>query len=193
VRRHTAFCPLPSEGFMWVASLIATTVGAVSVNPPPKIAVVPEQRIAESGSRYPRGAVVPLLIGALLMMLEGVYLIAYGSSITFSALIPAGATIPSLYVSGYLAFVEGALLLVLSMMAVAWRGAHRFVGVGSLTIGLLSLFSGGGFWIGAAFAYVGGVIAIYHTPTSAASPDVGPSPESPDYDPVIEADMNAPQ
>ena len=136
---------------------------------------------------------VPLVVAAILMMLEGVYFIAYGSTISFSSIIPSGATIPSLYVSGYLAFLEGALLLVLAVIAVSWRGSHRLVGVGSLTIGLLSLFSGGGFLIGAALAYVGGIIAVYHSPPTLATPVADASPESPDYDPVIEADLNASQ
>jgi hypothetical protein len=123
------------------------------------------------------------------MMLEGIYLIAYRSNPNALWLVPAGWLSPSPQVSGSIVFIEGALLLALSLIALAWRGWHRSVGVGALTIGLLSLFSGGGFLVGAFLAYFGGIIAIYHTPPPERSPIVGPSPESPEYDPVVEADL----
>ena len=163
----------------------------MSATPQPQPEGLTKPPSSGSGSGYPPAAVVPLIMAAVLMMLEGLYLVAYGSNLTFSTLIPSGSTIPSLYYSGYVAFLEGVLVLVLAIVAVAWRGWHRFAGVGSITLGLLSLFSGGGFLLGAFLAYVGGVIAVYHNPVSVASSTAGPSHDSPDYDPVIEADMNA--
>lgn len=142
-------------------------------------------------SGYPPAAVAPLVVAAILMMIEGIYFVAYGSSVTYNVLIPSGLLVPSLYVSGYIAFLEGALVLALALIALTWRGWHRFVGVGCLTIGLLSLFSGGGFFVGAVVAYIGGIIAVYHTPPSVLAAAVEPSPDNPDYDPVIDADTRA--
>ncbi|MFZ0891883.1 MAG: hypothetical protein WB778_10155 [Thermoplasmata archaeon] len=103
-------------------------------------------------SGYPLGAVVPLVVAAISMMLEGIYLIAYRWSPNVLWLVPSGFLTPTPYVSGSIAMVEGIFLLVLSLIALAWRGWHRSVGVGALTLGLLSLFSGGGFLIGAFLA-----------------------------------------
>ncbi|MFZ1023636.1 MAG: hypothetical protein WAN87_05835 [Thermoplasmata archaeon] len=140
-------------------------------------------------SDCPLGAVVPLAVAAISMTLEGIYLMAYRWSPNVLWLVPSSFLSPSPYVSGSIALTGGAILLALALVALAWRGWHRSVGVGALTLGLLSLFSGGGFFIGAFLAYFGGVIAIYHTPPPGRSSVAGPSPDSPDYDPVVEADL----
>ena len=132
---------------------------------------------------------LPLLVGALLMMLEGVLFAAYGGGWQSVGLIPSGGFIPSVQTSGYLLFVEGALLLVLLLGVLNSPSTHRFVGVAALTLGLLSLFSGGGFLVGAATAYLGGVLAVFFQPTPVPVPPIQVAPDRDDYDPVIEADV----
>lgn len=136
-----------------------------------------------SKSGYPVGAAVLNVVGGLLMMLEGVYFAAYGSSI------PSGSLIPSLRVSGYLAVVEGALVLGLGLLVFTWPSWHRVVGIGSISLGLLSLFSGGGFLLGAFLAWIGGVIAIYHAPRHTGLNAEASLSEATDLDPVVEADI----
>jgi hypothetical protein len=142
-------------------------------------------------SSYPAAAAVPLVIASISMMLEGVYFAAYGGGLPGSAFIPSGSLIPPLQVSGYFAFLEGAVILFLSLVVLAWPGWHLLVGIGSITLGLLSLFSGGGFLAGAVLAYIGGIIAIYHTPRHAAPNEVDLAMEIIEDDPVIEADLLA--
>ncbi|HEY1198155.1 MAG TPA: hypothetical protein VGG32_05465 [Thermoplasmata archaeon] len=130
------------------------------------------------------------MVAAVLMMLEGVYFVAYGAGIPAYAFIPSGSFIPSLQVSGIIAFFEGALVLTLALVVLAWPSWHRFVGVGSITLGLLNMFSGGGWFLaGTVLAYIGGVIAIYYTPRRTAVSAIELSADIIDDDPVIEADI----
>jgi hypothetical protein len=133
---------------------------------------------------------VPNVLAAILMMLEGIYFAAYGASLPSYAFIPSGSFIPSLQVSGYISFFEGVLVFVLALVVLAWPSWHRFVGIGSITLGMLNIFSGGGWFLfGTALAYIGGVLAIYVTPRRARFVNTEVSREILDNDPVIEADV----
>ena len=141
---------------------------------------------------YPVGAVLLSAIGACLLELEGVYLSLLGGSTPLTGgLVPASATGTSPEVLGVLALVEATVVLALSFLVYTSPGTHLFVGVAGLTIALLSLYSGGGFLIGAFLIYVGGVVTIYHRPGRRPRPAPPIAPEEVEDDPVVEADLLA--
>jgi hypothetical protein len=144
---------------------------------------------ARSGPAYPFGAVVLSFAGALLILLEGVYLVSTRVNAPFNDFVPSGPLIPSVQVLGSLACIEGAAILALALWVYTQPEFHTVVGIGSLTIALLSLYSGGGFLAGATLAWVGGILAIYHRAGSSAAGMF--TPEDLEEDPVIEADVLA--
>ncbi|MGP8158058.1 MAG: DUF6114 domain-containing protein [Thermoplasmata archaeon] len=144
---------------------------------------------ARSGPAYPFGAVLLNFAGALLIILEGVYLVSSHVNAPFNDFVPTGLLIPSAQALGYLACLEGAAILVLALWAYAQPEFHTVVGIGSLTLALLSLYSGGGFLAGATLAWVGGILAIYHRAGWSAAGMF--TPEDLEEDPVIEADVLA--
>jgi hypothetical protein len=138
---------------------------------------------------YPFGAVVLTFAGALLIVLEGIYLVLSHVSAPLNDFVPTGLLIPSVQVLGFLACVEGGAILGLALWVYAQPEFHTVAGIGSLTIALLSLYSGGGFLAGATLAWVGGILAIYHRPGPSFAGAY--SPEDLAEDPVIEADVLA--
>jgi hypothetical protein len=159
--------------------------GSSQVGPEPAVAA-PTVR---PRSVYPFGAVVLSFAGALLIILEGVYLVAARVNAPFNDFVPTGLLIPSAQTLGFLACLEGAAILGLALWVYAQPEFHTVVGIGSLTIALLSLYSGGGFLAGATLAWVGGILAIYHRAGSSAAGVF--TPEDLEEDPVIEADVLA--
>ncbi|MGP8072639.1 MAG: hypothetical protein ACLPZM_05870 [Thermoplasmata archaeon] len=139
--------------------------------------------------RYPTAMALPLVVAAVTMMLEGVYFVAYYAGTPSSAFIPSGSLVPSLYVSGFLVFLEGAFILGLALLVLTGPSWNRLVGIGAISLGLLSLFSGGGFLVGAVLAWFGGIFAIYYIPSPTPATPARPEAEVLDDDPVIEADM----
>ncbi len=111
---------------------------------------------------YPLGATVLGSVGAILIVLEGVFLTGTGNSF-----LPSGwpvfalGTSVSTVVVAILTIFLGCLALAFTLFVYLWPEAHTFAGIGTITIASLSLFSGGGFLLGALLLWVGGVLAIY--------------------------------
>jgi hypothetical protein len=139
---------------------------------------------------YPIGAVGLSVVGAIFLELEGIYVSLLGGSFSLTNdLVPSGPLVPSPAVLGVLALVEAAVALALAVLVYTSPGTHTFAGIASLTVALLSLYSGGGFLIGAFLVYVGGVIAVYHGTGRRRRPPVPAELEESDEDPVVEADL----
>jgi hypothetical protein len=109
----------------------------------------PDQRLVAS--------VVAILIGGILIFLEGVVLVA--SSVELNVLAaPSGANVASL---GGLGIVLG--LMLIGMAAYLWfepamRRAET--GIISILLGAVSLLTGGGFLLGMGLCVAGGLIAV---------------------------------
>ncbi len=89
---------------------------------------------------------------------------------------------------GPLGLVLGVFTIALAFALLVNPRNHTGLGIGLITFALLSLFFGGGFFLGALFAYAGGVLAILLTPRP-GPPVTAPAIESELDDPVVEADL----
>jgi hypothetical protein len=133
-----------------------------------------------------------IAVGAVLIALEGLYLVVAGPTTSyFGSLATGGTFVVSTTALGVLAVLAGLSGSGLAAMVSARPDHHTFVGGASLTIALLSLFAGGGFLLGAALLYVGGCLALYYRPAPALSPQEDAPDDVLDEDPVVEADMIA--
>lgn len=114
-------------------------------------------------SGYPFGATVLGALGAILILLEGVYLSGTRNSFlpinwTVFAL---STTVSTSVVAAFTIFLGG-LALALMLLVYLWPEARTLAGIGTISIASLSIFSGGGFLLGALLLWVGGVLSIYH-------------------------------
>lgn len=111
---------------------------------------------------YPLGATILGAVGAILILLEGVFLTGAGNSFLPSSwLVFALGTSVSTSVVAIVTIFLGGLALAFTLLVYLWPEAHTFAGIGAITIASLSLLSGGGFLLGALLLWVGGVLAIY--------------------------------
>lgn len=111
---------------------------------------------------YPLGATVLGAVGAILIVLEGVSLT--GSTNSFVpinwTIFALSTTVSTSVVAAFTIFLGG-LALALTLLVYLWPEGHTFAGIGTISIASLSLYSGGGFLLGALLLWVGGVLAIY--------------------------------
>ena len=141
-------------------------------------------RLRPTGPRATGPAVLGAF-GGTLVALQSIYLVAYGdylAPVAWTGWISSGQTL------GGLGLLESAALFGLAFWLLRQPHHHVLLGIGSLTIALISLFSGGGFWLGALCAYVAGVMAIRLSPEPHRPPDPASVREAED-DPVAEADV----
>jgi hypothetical protein len=115
----------------------------------------------ESRRRYPFGATVLGAIGAMLIVLEGIFFVADGPNITPAHIFGYGLAISAAGM-GIIAIIEGCLALGLLLFVYAEPGGATLVGIGTISLALLSLFIGGGFLLGALLLWAGGVMAIFY-------------------------------
>ena len=93
---------------------------------------------------------------------------------------------------GAMGFVEAVVLVAASAGAFLSPRAHLELGVIVISIALLSFYVGGGFFLGALLAYVGGILAIFHEPKEVPVkpiPTGTPAAAEIEEDPVLEADL----
>lgn len=139
---------------------------------------------------YPFGATVLGAVGAILIVLEGVWLTSTGNPFmpTSWPVFALGLSV-STSAMAILSILFGGLGLALTLLVYLWPDVHTFTGIGTITIASLSLFTGGGFLLGALLLWVGGILAIYFGrasfPEEVARPpdrfddDRGPGPARP--------------
>lgn len=111
---------------------------------------------------YPLGATVLGAVGAMLIVLEGVSLTSPSGPFmpTNWPVFALGLSVSTTALAIF-SIVLGSLGLAFTLLVYLWPDAHTFSGIGAITIALLSLFSGGGFLLGALLLWLGGVLAIY--------------------------------
>jgi hypothetical protein len=124
--------------------------------------------------RFPLGVTVLGAIGAILIVLEGVFFVGTLDYIPPAFIFGYGVTV-SAATMGLIAIIEGSLALCLMLLVYAEPGAHVLVGIGAISLALLSLFTGGGFLLGALILWVSGAVTIYFglregEPETVASP-----------------------
>ena len=137
----------------------------------------------------PLGACVLSVLAGTLIALQGSLLVAGAEGA--QPFVPASfsSTLTGL---GGLALVEGVLVIVAAFLLLFSPRFHTGAGIAILTFSLLSVGAGGGFFLGALFGYVGGVLGILYVPRIVPPAGLGaisPEPESDEDDPVVEADL----
>jgi len=144
--------------------------------------------LVETRTARPVAASVLGSAGALLLAAEGALLILYPGHYSAPNLGGVGLTVGGL---GVMAFAEAIVLIVVSAGAYLSPKSHLEFGVIMLTMAVLSLYTGGGFFLGALLGYVGGILAVFHDPAQVpVEPAHPPAKEvEAEEDPVVEADL----
>jgi hypothetical protein len=125
--------------------------------------------MSQSGS-YPVAAFVLTLIGGILILLDGLYVAAIAAFIgsVVGAFFPGlGLLIIAL---GVIALLFGLIILVGAIQMHSHPQSAKTWGIIVLILALISFVGGGGFYLGAILAIVGGILAIvWHPPMPAPS------------------------
>jgi hypothetical protein len=110
----------------------------------------------------PTLAVVLSLLGAALMIVEGIYLASVASVVGSLGYGEAAGLIGGL---GFLGLLLGFIVLILAILL--WRDpdAHVGYGIAILVFSVVSILGGGGFYIGLVLGLIGGVLAIVFEPS----------------------------
>lgn len=136
-----------------------------------------------SDAARPTGAFVASIVGAVLMLVEGVYLSVVGSVASGAGLVAAGSLLGGL---GFLGAFFGFIVLILSILLFRNPDSHTGYGIAILVLSLLSIFGGGGFIIGLIVGAIGGILAIVF------QPDGAPLPLGPDLPSVAKTGSRCP-
>lgn len=138
-------------------------------------------------TRVPIGAAVFSALGGLLIVLNGLLFVLFGTSTDTWALYGLGGTVEGI---GFVAIFLGGLLLTATGVLVGMPDAHRGLGIMILTFSLLSLPVGGGFILGTLIGWIGGVAAIVARPERVPVGELDVDWVEVLDDPVVEADLH---
>ncbi len=106
----------------------------------------------------PTAAVALAFVAGLLILIEGALVAGAASAIPSS---PAANLVGDL---GGLGILFGILLFIFAALLWSKPDYHVILGVLVLVISFVSLFSGGGFFLGLLLGVIGGILAIIHNP-----------------------------
>jgi hypothetical protein len=117
------------------------------------------------GMNYPRTAYLLALIGGILILL-GAIVEAIEFAIIGSAFAAFGfGGFAALFIAlAVIALIFGLIVLILAMRLKSNPQGAKMTGVLIIVFSLLSFIGGGGFYIGAILALVGGILALIWTP-----------------------------
>lgn len=132
------------------------------------------------------GAMVLCIVGAGLILVQGVYDLALGSLLQSPLF---GALTISAQVLGAYGVLDAIVLEVLAAALYFAPQRHLTVGVGMMTFALLSIYAGGGLLLGAFLCYMASLIAIFATVPATPRPSEVALPPEAAEDPVLEADL----
>jgi len=134
-----------------------------------------------------RGAVLIGIVGAILVLLQSSYLALLGSSVPLTpTLYGIGLSLQAI---GWLGLAEGAALVLFAVLLSFNPHRHMWAGIGLMTLGLVSLYGGGGFVLGALLCWVAGLLAIMARPGETNRRSWNVDLSTLEEDPVIEADL----
>lgn len=115
------------------------------------------------------------LIGAILMIVEGIFLTVVGSAAGTAGFASAATLLGDL---GFLGGLFGFIVLLLAIALFRNPYSHVGYGIAILILSLLSLFGGGGFILGLILGMVGGIMAIIFSPEQDdLPPSLAPVPD----------------
>ena len=134
------------------------------------------------------GALVICTLGVALILVQSIYDIVFSSP---PAATLGGTLSISAAVVGVVGLVGAVLMEVLGIAIYFAPERHRVLGVGIMTLSLLSFYSGGGYLLGGFLCYVASLIAIFASIRTAARPARFSLPAEAAEDPVLEADLLA--
>ncbi|MGA8274998.1 MAG: hypothetical protein WB789_07815 [Thermoplasmata archaeon] len=121
------------------------------------------------GDEFSVLAVVLVLLAAILIFLEGLALLAIGSAIgSFSPTL--GGAVSAL---GFLGVLLGLILGGMAVVLYRTPAASRIAGIVVMLGSFLSLYTGGGFYLGLVLGIVGGIVAILFEPGDDVGTDLG--------------------
>jgi len=127
-----------------------------------------------AGETYPRTAYLLSLIGGILMFIFSLIwaaILAVAASIFAAVGFGLGAGIAIAF--AVVAIVLGIIVLVLALRLKSKPESAKMTGILILVFSVISFAGGGGFYIGAILALVGGILAIIWHPPAAAQPAWG--------------------
>lgn len=133
---------------------------------------------------YPSAAFILTLIGAILIIIGGLYtaaIYAFASAVTFAFFPGLGALLIGLAVASLL---FGLIILVAAIQMYRSPGSAKTWGIIALVMSLLSIIGGGGFVLGLILGLIGGILAIVWHPPTMAQPAWGAAPAPPMAAPV---------
>ncbi|MGI0071731.1 MAG: hypothetical protein ACRECT_06665 [Thermoplasmata archaeon] len=158
-------------------------MSASSIDEAPSATTYPASRLGGSGIV---AAMVLCAVAAVLILFESEYWFAFGASIQTPWWI--GTTLTAQQVGAF-GVVDGLFLVAVGVLLLLVPRHHAILGVGILTLALLSLFIGGGFLVGAFLGYAASLFAIFTRPLPAPLPHPTRSVLVDMDDPVAEADL----
>jgi len=164
---------------------MSTTAAPTTESPGP----TPAGTLWESQLTRPSAAAVLGLAGAVLIALQAADVILYPGGYHAPTFGSFSFGVVSL---GTMGFVEAVILVIASAGAFLSPRSHLELGVIVITMAVFSFYVGGGFFLGALLAYVGGILMIFHEPKELP---VKPIPAGTsaaaeiEEDPVMEADL----
>ena len=123
--------------------------------------------------------------GALLAVEGG--LLALASTATTNPVLTSVSS--SLGAAGAIDVFEGVVLILLAFGLLFNPRSHTGIGIAVLTFALLSVFTGGGFYLGALLGFLGGVLGIIFKPRLQVEASDSQTSEEEFDDPVEEADL----
>ncbi len=112
----------------------------------------------ENAVGFPRIATLIVSIGGLLMVLQGLIGIFFGS-IYYGITIGVGVGI-SIFFIGIILIVFGVLVYSLAHWMVRDPGSHVAYAAGVIVVSLIALLFGGGYVLGSVLGIVGGIIGM---------------------------------
>jgi hypothetical protein len=120
---------------------------------------------------YPVAAFVLTLIGGILILLDGIYLLAVSAFVS-SVTSAYGVSIPGvsaiLEALAAVGLIFGLIIMIGALMMWKSPSSAKMWGVVVIVLGFISIIGGGGFVLGLILALVGGILAlIWHPPASA--------------------------
>jgi len=101
------------------------------------------------------------LMAGVLVLLEGIFLTALSSVIGSAGQYAAGAILGD---AGAVGLIIGFILILLAVALFVYLDSHVGIGVLILIFSFLSIFGGGGFYLGLILGIIGGIAAILFDP-----------------------------
>jgi hypothetical protein len=139
-----------------------------------------------TGETYPRTAYLLSLIGGILMLVFSlIYAIVLAALASLFAAVGFGLGVGIAVGLAVVALVFGVIVLVLAIRLKTNPGSAKTSGILIIVFSVISFVGGGGFYIGAILALIGGILAVVWHPPQPAQAAWGQQPMAPPAPPPM--------